>query len=794
MGRRRVGVVVGVVGVLVVGGVVGVPGAGAVTNVTINGGGAGRVFDGVGAVSGGGGNSRLLIDYPEPQRGQILDYLFRPNFGAAMQLLKVEIGGDTYSTSGAEPSHQHSAADLNCDRGYEWWLMGEAKARNPGIRLAGLSWGAPGWIGNGNFWSTDMINYLVAWLRCARDVHGLTIDYLGGWNERGRDLNWYVNLNNALDANGFGNVRIVASDDSSGWSVADDAVGNAAFRNAVDVLGVHYVCGYRSAQTNCPSSANAVGTGKTLWASENGSDDYNAGAAALARGINRGYVDGRMTAYINWPVIAAVYPNLPFPTMGVALAPQPWSGHYSVGRNAWVMAHTSQFTAPGWRYLDQASGFLSNNRNIGSYVTLRSSTGNQWSTVVETTGATAPEQFTFTVTGGLAGGAVRVWSTNLNSSNPNEYLVRGPDLAPSGSTYTINLQPGRLYTLTTTTGGGKGTASGPAQASFALPYNDNYDGYALGREARYLADLQGSFEVSNCAAGRTGRCVRQMAPRAPITWAPLSDAYTLLGDVNWATYTVSTDVLLESAGFVELLGRVGTQTAFNPPGLNAYRLRVSNTGAWSIRRTNTSAQVTTLASGTVAALGTNTWHTIALAFNGNTISARIDGSTVGTVTDGTFPFGQVGFASGWNYHAQFDNLAITGQTPPPNIAGPLRNVAANRCLDVSGGSQANGAQVIIWDCNGNSNQRWTQTAAADLRVFDSKCLDVLNQAVTPGSPVSIWDCNGGDNQKWTSTSGGALVGRQSNLCLAPSGAGSAAGTPLVIASCTGAASQQWSRS
>jgi len=55
--------------------------------------GGGRVFDGVGAISGGGGNSRLLIDYPEPERSQVLDYLFKPGYGAAMQILKVEVGG-----------------------------------------------------------------------------------------------------------------------------------------------------------------------------------------------------------------------------------------------------------------------------------------------------------------------------------------------------------------------------------------------------------------------------------------------------------------------------------------------------------------------------------------------------------------------------------------------------------------------------------------------------------------------------------------------------------------------------
>ena len=100
----------------------------AATSVTIDGGSPGRTFDGVGAISGGGGNSRLLIDYPEPQRSQILDYLFKPNYGAAIQLLKIEIGGDTNSTSGAEPSHQHTASDLDCDRGYEWWLMEQASS------------------------------------------------------------------------------------------------------------------------------------------------------------------------------------------------------------------------------------------------------------------------------------------------------------------------------------------------------------------------------------------------------------------------------------------------------------------------------------------------------------------------------------------------------------------------------------------------------------------------------------------------------------------------------------------
>src|SRR5215472_10445665 len=149
----------------------------ATTTITVNGTGTGRVFNGIGAISGGGGNARLLTDYPAAQQSQILDYLFKPDYGANLQILKVEIGGDTNSTDGSESSHMHTSASVDCNTGYEWWLMQQAQARNPNIKFYGLAWGAPGWIGGGTFFSTDMINYIVSWLNCAKSK-GFTISYL----------------------------------------------------------------------------------------------------------------------------------------------------------------------------------------------------------------------------------------------------------------------------------------------------------------------------------------------------------------------------------------------------------------------------------------------------------------------------------------------------------------------------------------------------------------------------------------------------------------------------------------
>uniref|UniRef100_A0A673M889 Galactocerebrosidase n=1 Tax=Sinocyclocheilus rhinocerous TaxID=307959 RepID=A0A673M889_9TELE len=143
--------------------------------------GLGRSFDGIGGLSGGGATSRLLVNYAEPYRSQILDYLFRVCF--LIKILKVEIGGDAQTTDGTEPSHMHYEDDENYFRGYEWWLMREAKKRNPNITLIGLPWAFPGWVGNGENWPYSFpeitASYVVSWILGAKQYHDLDIDYVG---------------------------------------------------------------------------------------------------------------------------------------------------------------------------------------------------------------------------------------------------------------------------------------------------------------------------------------------------------------------------------------------------------------------------------------------------------------------------------------------------------------------------------------------------------------------------------------------------------------------------------------
>ena len=60
-------------------------------NATLDSATAHHAYAGHGALSAGA-SSRLLWDYPEEQRSQILDYLFKPQFGAGLHMLKVCVG------------------------------------------------------------------------------------------------------------------------------------------------------------------------------------------------------------------------------------------------------------------------------------------------------------------------------------------------------------------------------------------------------------------------------------------------------------------------------------------------------------------------------------------------------------------------------------------------------------------------------------------------------------------------------------------------------------------------------
>ncbi len=558
--------------------------------------------------------------------------------------------------------------DLNGERGCEWWLMKEAKARNPDIKLWGLQWCAPSWF-KGGFWSQDNIDYLLAWLRLA-ERQGLKIDYMGGWNERRVDMSWYVAWHAAL-AQHFPQVQIVAADGCGGdtWSVVNKILQDPAFCAAVDIVGSHDPDGARTPYTHCPMPKAAEQLAKKIWDSELSAQGHDVGAVPMARALNRQYIEGRITANIAWSVISAWYADLPIADTGLMLADCPWSGYYEVGKNVWVQAHTTQFTRIGWQYIDNGCGYLSNG---ASYVTFKSPDARDFTTVVETMDAPGPQLVHFEITGELRADAVQLWSTDLSSENPKDCFVHVRAIRPKSGSFSLTLQPHHVYTLSTTTGQSKGAArpkAGPAE-QMPLPYKEDFESYGRsGRLARYFSDIEDAFETAPCGGGRTGWCYRQVVTNKPIAWddniGKALPPTTLLGDPRWwGDYEVGADVLLEQPGYVELLGRVSIEVF--PAKVVGYHLQVTSQGQWSLYSQDLDQADTMLASGT-ADFSVGTWHRLGLRMLGDQIEVLFDGRILGQALNERHLTGQIGLRVSQWQNAQFDNISIVRTGPWPHF-------------------------------------------------------------------------------------------------------------------------------
>ncbi|MEV0431270.1 RICIN domain-containing protein [Micromonospora sp. NPDC050495] len=142
-----------------------------------------------------------------------------------------------------------------------------------------------------------------------------------------------------------------------------------------------------------------------------------------------------------------------------------------------------------------------------------------------------------------------------------------------------------------------------------------------------------------------------------------------------------------------------------------------------------------------------------------------------------------------------DTYTITVLPPSGSSDGQGQQIVggqSGRCVDVPNSSTTNGTQVQLWDCSGQTNQRFTHTSGKQLQVYGNKCLDANAQGTSNGTQVIIWDCNGQSNQQWNVNANGTITGVQSGLCLDATGAATANGTKLILWACNGGSNQQWS--
>ncbi|KAJ7089587.1 ricin B lectin domain-containing protein [Mycena epipterygia] len=131
------------------------------------------------------------------------------------------------------------------------------------------------------------------------------------------------------------------------------------------------------------------------------------------------------------------------------------------------------------------------------------------------------------------------------------------------------------------------------------------------------------------------------------------------------------------------------------------------------------------------------------------------------------------------------------------VSGPSVQVFGNMCLDVTGGSAANGTPLQIWTCTeGDTNQFWTLSDS--IIRWEASCLDLTDGSAMDGNVMQIWVCTGGSNQQWRFTdfptlSTNQLIHPIDNAAKCLTAASNADGTAVEINDCIsgGSASQSW---
>lgn len=557
--RRSIARATALVAILMAGQImVGMPVKADVT-VTLDGTQLGDSFQGLGAYTVAG-YQRLLYDYPVTQRDQILDYLFKPvvgtggarqKAGAAFQTMKVEIPSDTNVADGSESTYGGRAAfDSTCYyRGYQWWLMKEAKTRNSNMTFEALAEGTPQWVTGGvgtslytQATNNDGTTFVTKFLDCAHNA-SLDISYVGIMNEdeswanpdgtglcgSGSPPNWntppnghcgpssqldFVKaLNTAIanDPNLTIRPQIVCCDfpfdfDPHRKKMDPALQGNdPALLNAVGVLGGHYLW-YGSPDAAGDKAFRAL-TGRSLWSSEESSS------------VPMAYGDG---GHLYSPAQAATDTRHIGDWFGAQTIARILNDNYiadGVQRND-VLFYLNGFYdteyAPGSGFITATWPWTGHYEVLPALWAMAHWThftqGSGWKYIVNGSGflqGTTPYQGTYVslsngtdwsiiaetarATGPqvlsvtLRGGLT---TTNINywSSSSAAQFAGPTSVCTSCSTFSLTLQPDSIYTISSVQDAGPlDPSTVPDPAPISSSYSDNFDSYSVS-EAPPVAD------------------------------------------------------------------------------------------------------------------------------------------------------------------------------------------------------------------------------------------------------------------------------------------------------------------
>lgn len=659
----------------------------------------GTVYRGLGVVTGNN-SSRLLMDYktenPESY-WEIMNLLFKPDYGAGLTHVKIEFGTDVNSSSGTEPSIMRSADEkADVTRGAGFMFAADALSINPDITVDLLRWGEPKWVTDAFDESTEAghaarYKWYKAAIDKAYDTYGIKFTHISAdANEADKiDTDWIIYFADALknetdERYDYGEIKIVASDEVGSWKISRAMMENEELRNAVDILGEHY-------NTWADKNAKTLNTeyGKEIWYTEgvastniaklavnsNGSGiNGTNGALDVCNRIINGYYNGRMTMYEYQPAVAAYYSGAKYFPKSLLNAQTPWSGYYEADCGIWTSAHFTMFMKNGWRYIDSAC------YGDGKEAHAISETTNNYMTVTDTeTGdysivicndSEEQRNYTFTLENMKKSDApIYVWETrgpDDGQEYDTNYFRNIGVYKPDENKFSIEVKPYSIVTITTldktvdTSVDKCGYKDIPLDINYSddFEYSDEFLS-ARGYAPLYTTDYGGAFEVDTVDGNKVLMQKINMDNKST-DWRFRGTPYpiTSLGDDRWSNYSAEIDFRLAdnnsrnyvSFGVRYLLAELDTNNAEN-----GYALKIMPSGDWELKK-NTGA----VAKGTIGGFDSTAWHTVKITANGQNITAYLDGNELTSYYDesGYAHSGRIMIGSSL-YNNLFDNLKIT---------------------------------------------------------------------------------------------------------------------------------------
>lgn len=387
-------------------------------------------------------------------------------------------------------------------------------------------------------------------------------------------------LRNHLNSAGFEHIQVIVNDGllSEGAlkpNLCETIGADAIYNASVSIVGLHYPSDYDDYST-----CHALN--KPLWSSEESSsyDDLN-GASCLARVMVSHWVLSKITSNIIWNLVGSYAHGTNWYASSIMTADQPWSGNFKVSPVLWVVAHVTQFTQIGWRYLTNGSGSGQLPKG-GFYQTIVDAHGADFTMhIVKIDRDHAPctrpplpdfdvyaEDVTVELDASMFHSAsiltLSVWQSNfmnfttldcigskaMDVNNKHCSVFRRQNnviVLVTSPSFTVHVPVGAFLTISTILEGPtRGAYTSPTSNSFfPLPHADDFNSYPEDSEARYFADQIGAFEVHLESKGSTNKVMKQMVPMLPVGWKPdARGPITIIGMREWQDVHVSVDFKL----------------------------------------------------------------------------------------------------------------------------------------------------------------------------------------------------------------------------------------------------------